>query len=45
MRGRELRFLPSGEERAFYADASARSARIVAESGLRATRPWTTIGG
>jgi atrazine chlorohydrolase/5-methylthioadenosine/S-adenosylhomocysteine deaminase/melamine deaminase len=45
MRGRRLRFLAPEDERAFYADAAARSARIVADSGLRATRPWTTVGG
>lgn len=45
MRAGQLRFLPQADERAFYADASARSTRIIAESGLRATRPWTTVGG
>ena len=45
MRGRELAFLPSTDMAAFCADASERSARILQASGLRGTRPWTTIGG
>ncbi len=45
MRGRELRFLPDADTAAFYADASERSRRIVADSGLHATRPWTNVGG